>query len=679
MAEQKPAPNASMPSIHSFGTCLRKLRLYIEAKRPDESRQLARKFVSTIGLSEQVGDALFAFAGQAPLRSYAADSQIFVEGSPGQEVYLVLQGSVRIQRVGQGELERVEAGEFFGEFEALAQTNRSASAIAQTNVHTLRLPKPAIDQLSRFIPQIMQWFKSNMRERILAQLSQPNSLFEELNYEDRLSLLNALSFKSANQGDAIIEEGDPPSGLRIVYSGWLDVWRKGTDNVDRCVATLGPGDIFGESSLLLARQCNATVRCSTPVTYLELNPLSFYQAIPSVVGLREKLIALIHRRQQGYNPEGAIEPSMPSNGLNTGDLPLTPQMTPSGAGNGLPAAQSYEWRSDPNSAVFKTPSVQQSAVMGKAPSEGLAQSNSQITYSSDHLPRVQMTPAPASSGLPQSNSQVSYSSDRLQRVQMTPNPAGAQWIQSTPLPAQRTNGFQQAPMTPMPQNMGLPPQATPAVLQSGQMPQYIQQQPSQAGQMPQYMPQQMQQMQQMPQYIQQQPSQAGQMPQYIQQPMPQAQQMPQYPQQQILQSGQMPQYMPQQMQHSGQWPTYNPGLPSQSTPIPQYVQQPAPQSMITNMGLQALQFQMPQNAQMQQSGQWSVAQLSPMPPNTGYYAQVNAANGLPRSPSQVSETASGVESASSRTSFQGRVCPKCGFKDAGSICLACGAYLDDPE
>ena len=316
MAEQKPAPNASMPSIHSFGTCLRKLRLYIEAKRPDESRQLARKFVSTIGLSEQVGDALFAFAGQAPLRSYAADSQIFVEGSPGQEVYLVLQGTVRIQRVGQGELERVEAGEFFGEFEALAQTNRSASAIAQTNVHTLRLPKPAIDQLSRFIPQITQWFKNNMRERILAQLSQPNSLFEELNYDDRLSLLNALSFRSANQGDAIIEEGDPPSGLRIVYSGWLDVWRKSPEGVDRCVATLGPGDIFGESSLLLARQCNATVRCSTPVTYLELNPLSFYQAIPSVVGLREKLIALIHRRQQGYNPEGAIEASRQSPELN---------------------------------------------------------------------------------------------------------------------------------------------------------------------------------------------------------------------------------------------------------------------------------------------------------------------------------------------------------------------------
>jgi predicted MFS family arabinose efflux permease len=65
------------------------------------------------------------------------------------------------------------------------------------------------------------------------------------------------------QGVAVIRQGDPPDDLFVVIEGGLEVVAE-TSQGDHIVATLGPGDFFGEIGLLRQVSRTATVRTIEP-------------------------------------------------------------------------------------------------------------------------------------------------------------------------------------------------------------------------------------------------------------------------------------------------------------------------------------------------------------------------------------------------------------------------------
>lgn len=76
-------------------------------------------------------------------RLYAVGETIVREGDPGRELYVILQGSVRVERGGRA-LKTFGRGEFFGEVAALDGRVRSASVVAETDVRCLELPRDAL-------------------------------------------------------------------------------------------------------------------------------------------------------------------------------------------------------------------------------------------------------------------------------------------------------------------------------------------------------------------------------------------------------------------------------------------------------------------------------------------------------------------------------------------------------
>ena len=62
-------------------------------------------------------------------QTFAAGETIFAEGTPGREMYVVLDGSVDI-RVRDKTLDIAEPGEIFGEMALIDSSARSATAIA---------------------------------------------------------------------------------------------------------------------------------------------------------------------------------------------------------------------------------------------------------------------------------------------------------------------------------------------------------------------------------------------------------------------------------------------------------------------------------------------------------------------------------------------------------------------
>jgi CRP-like cAMP-binding protein len=108
--------------------------------------------------------------------------------------------------------------------------------------------------------------------------------------DGRDALLSCLKPSAWKPGETIIEQGGEGQDLFIVSSGYVDVLVKGGGDREQAIATLGPGDCFGEMSLIgKTRRC-ATVRASEACTALSLgradidrlatsHPAAFHQLV----------------------------------------------------------------------------------------------------------------------------------------------------------------------------------------------------------------------------------------------------------------------------------------------------------------------------------------------------------------------------------------------------------------
>lgn len=96
-------------------------------------------------------EALELVARAACEQSYPAEAIIFRHGEPGDRVYLVLQGHVRVSRdvpgLGEEALAVLGPGEMFGEMSLLDDCPRSADARAHTACRLLAIPKHRFEEL----------------------------------------------------------------------------------------------------------------------------------------------------------------------------------------------------------------------------------------------------------------------------------------------------------------------------------------------------------------------------------------------------------------------------------------------------------------------------------------------------------------------------------------------------
>src|SRR5512137_2756009 len=97
--------------------------------------------------------ALARLATALEQKDYADGQTVFAEGDPGDSMYFIARGCIRIEKRAQTTsavhkiLAVLEAGDYFGEMALLDQKPRSASAVAAGDATILRLSKAAFDQM----------------------------------------------------------------------------------------------------------------------------------------------------------------------------------------------------------------------------------------------------------------------------------------------------------------------------------------------------------------------------------------------------------------------------------------------------------------------------------------------------------------------------------------------------
>ena len=103
-----------------------------------------------------------------------------------------------------------------------------------------------------------------------------------LNFSDGLSdtsldlLISMLVERRFDIGAAVVSEGEPGRSMYIVHSGEIVVSKLGKSGRVVRVTGLGPGDFFGEMTLIEPQKRSATVVAETPTELYELTARNLY-------------------------------------------------------------------------------------------------------------------------------------------------------------------------------------------------------------------------------------------------------------------------------------------------------------------------------------------------------------------------------------------------------------------
>jgi len=113
-------------------------------------------------------------------RQYPNDSMIFSEHEPGEELYIIQQGKVKITKIINNQevlLAVLQKGDIFGEMALLENKPRSASAIAYGDVVVLAVNKTNFETMVVSQPQIATKLIQLLSERIWTAYKQLANLF----------------------------------------------------------------------------------------------------------------------------------------------------------------------------------------------------------------------------------------------------------------------------------------------------------------------------------------------------------------------------------------------------------------------------------------------------------------------------------------------------------------------
>lgn len=161
------------------------------------------------------------------------------------------------------------------------------------------------------LPRIAQGFKHP--EDRLAFLRRV-SLFQNFPDSSLQSLAEEVRLRSVRPNQMLVRAGDPGDSMFLVAEGTLRVLRSGPDQGPAIeIATLQPGDLLGERSLLTGEPRNASVAAQTECIVLEITR----EALQQLLGREPRLLSLLEQtvaeREQANQPpaNGAMSAGAP--------------------------------------------------------------------------------------------------------------------------------------------------------------------------------------------------------------------------------------------------------------------------------------------------------------------------------------------------------------------------------
>jgi CRP-like cAMP-binding protein len=241
-------------------------------------------------------------------------ARVLKQGDPGASFFIVARGDLDVAREQDGgvltHLASLHEGAVFGEMALLARSPRGAHVDASSEVDLLEFQIEALSQLSSGAATVARALDRFTRERLVMNLIATAPLFQSLDRGQRLDLVRRFVAHEMAPSTDVILEGEKVPGLYLVLSGAVDVWKRdGEQKV--LLATLGPGEVFGEMSLLNGAAATASVTTAQRSTLLLLAREYVARLVDSLPALRTYL--------EGLGDERAMDTRMWLDNTAVGD------------------------------------------------------------------------------------------------------------------------------------------------------------------------------------------------------------------------------------------------------------------------------------------------------------------------------------------------------------------------
>jgi CRP/FNR family transcriptional regulator, cyclic AMP receptor protein len=110
-------------------------------------------------------------------------------------------------------------------------------------------------------------------------------LFADMSDADLRKIATFATEDSAEEGKTLIHEGDYATELIAIEEGTAEVLHDG-----RSIATLGPGDVFGEMGVLGKELRNASVVATSPIRTVKLTTWEIKRLPPQTVARLRELV-----------------------------------------------------------------------------------------------------------------------------------------------------------------------------------------------------------------------------------------------------------------------------------------------------------------------------------------------------------------------------------------------------
>ena len=120
-------------------------------------------------LKAQVKEPIKEFGPGDVNRTYRKDSLFFIEGEPGDEMFIIQKGSVKITKVvGDNEvlLAVLKAGDIFGEMALLENKPRGATAVAYDECEVMMINRANFEQMIKTQPQLITKVTTLLADRV---------------------------------------------------------------------------------------------------------------------------------------------------------------------------------------------------------------------------------------------------------------------------------------------------------------------------------------------------------------------------------------------------------------------------------------------------------------------------------------------------------------------------------
>ncbi|GMH95310.1 hypothetical protein TrST_g7374 [Triparma strigata] len=240
-------------------------------KGDSEKAALIDAVSKNVLFSELAQAELDVIIGAMKKLEYTKGDDIIKQGEEGDLFYVVEDGACEIFVEGVGKVMDIggfgSVRNFFGELALLYDAPRAATVTATGSVTAWGLDRVTFKKILQDQTQKQRSLYKTFLEQV--PVLQPLSVYE------KLTIADAMAPKTFPAGENIINEGDEGFEFYIVESGEV-ICTKNLDGKETEVSDpLGPGDYFGELSLINNENRAASVKAVKDTTCLTIDRKTF--------------------------------------------------------------------------------------------------------------------------------------------------------------------------------------------------------------------------------------------------------------------------------------------------------------------------------------------------------------------------------------------------------------------